>query len=192
MSNNTEEKNTCSPSLTFFVNGKKVCFNFLFIWIKITNSNLHWTSVCDFIALSCNTLKFVIIFPHKRSLGQGYVFTPVCLSGGGDVMMSLPAIDSTTPWTAPSMDSTPPRQDLPPDQHHPKQHHPWTAPPPPGQHYPLPVNKRAVRMLLQCFLVSNCLDWRAKSWPKWYPFALLTVQTYPFIFTHWGIFRISR
>ena len=43
----------------------------------------------------------------KRSLGQGNVFTPVCLSTGGrGVMMSLPVMDSTpctvpTPWTAP-------------------------------------------------------------------------------------------
>ena len=130
MSNNTEEKNTCSPSLTFFVNGKKVCFNFLFIWIKINNSNLHWTSVCDFIALSCNTLKFVIISPHKRSLGQGNVFTPVCLSRRGR------CYDVTSCYR----------------QHHPPgQHHPWIVPlpdrtslqtapsqtaPPPGQHHP--------------------------------------------------------
>ena len=79
----------------------------------------------------------------KRSLGQGNVFTPVCLSTGGTgVMMSLPVMDST-PCTAPT---------------------PWTAPPhttpTSGQHHspPLPVNKRTVRILLECFLVKNCAN----------------------------------
>ena len=87
-------------------------------------------------------------------------------------MVSLPVMDST-PWTAPPPDSTTPQTTSPPRQHHPldsarpqhpPQHHPQTAPPPrqhqppdstdPRQHHP---NKRAVAILLKCFLVSGTL-----------------------------------
>ena len=39
----------------------------------------------------------------QTKLGQGNVFTPVCPTGGGGVMMSLPVMDSTPP---PAKDST--------------------------------------------------------------------------------------
>ena len=55
----------------------------------------------------------------------------ILFSGGGGVMMSLSVMDSTS-CTA----------------------HPWTPPLPPGHHYPLLVNKRVVRILLECCLVS--------------------------------------
>ena len=75
---------------------------------------------------------------RKQSLGQGNVFTPVCQyfcsQVEGRAMMSLPVMKSTpldsttldstpstrhtTPWTAPSLDSTTPGQ-----------HPVWTAPP---------------------------------------------------------------
>ena len=72
-----------------------------------------WRSIC-------------LIFPaRKRSLGQGNIFTSLCLSTGCgcyDVTSSYgqhPA-DNTTPWTAPA-----------------------------------PGNKRAVCILLECFLLSS-------------------------------------
>ena len=41
----------------------------------------------------------------QTKLGQGNVFTPVCPTGGGGVMMSLPVMDSTPPplRTAPTL-----------------------------------------------------------------------------------------
>ena len=53
-------------------------------------------------------------------------------------------LDSTTPWTA-----------LLPGQHHPlNSTSPPTAPP------SIPANKRAVRILLECFLVKTKLQWK--------------------------------
>ena len=69
----------------------------------------------------------------KRSLTQGNVFTPVCLSteGRGGVMMSLPVLDSTSPLNSTAPDST----------------------------STLLVSRRAVRMLMECFLVLTCVSY---------------------------------
>ena len=69
---------------------------------------------------------------RKRSFGQGYVCIPVCLFTGG--WGGLP-----TPGCRPTLDTDPPA--------------PWMQTPPPR--YGQQVNKRAVRILLECILVHH-------------------------------------
>ena len=82
-----------------------------------------------------------LITDRIRSVGEGYVFTSICLSTGGG--FAIHPLGQT---------------------HHPQTHHP----PPPGKTPPPwapptwirqdTVNRRSVRILLECFLVSdtNC------------------------------------
>ena len=83
----------------------------------------------------------VIVTARKRSLGQGNVFTPVCLSTvEKGVMMSLPVVNST-PWTAPPSppppldNTTPPLPDSTPPPGQPdsttQRHHTLDSTPPP-------------------------------------------------------------
>ena len=95
------------------------------------------SQVCCFPAHVISTYIFTA---RKRRFGQGNVFTPVCLC----LQEETRCCDVTScygqhpyPWTAP----------------------PLTVPPPSptGQHSPPPtVNKRAVRILLECVLVILC------------------------------------
>ena len=90
---------------------------------------LHWVS---------------IVTARKRRLGQGNVFTPVCDSfcsqGREGCYDVLSVMDSTSPgphhWTTPRI--LPAETSLDPL--------PWTAP-------SSPINKRPVRILLECFVV---------------------------------------
>ena len=84
-----------------------------------------------------------IFTTRKRSLGQGNIFTPVCLSTGGaggrrccDVTPCYRQ-QPPPPWTAPF---------APDITFHPGPHSQTT--PPPGT-----VEERAARILLECFLV---------------------------------------
>ena len=83
-----------------------------------------------------------IITARKRSLGQGNIFTPVCHSvHGGGLPQCMPG-------------------NHPPDQAHPPgSGPPDQAPPPPQTRHPQSmlgdtVNARAVRILLECKLIS--------------------------------------
>ena len=73
-----------------------------------------------------------IFTARKRSLRQGNVSTPVCLSTGGRECYDVTSCCGQ-------------HLPLPPGQHP----SPWTAPP-----QPTPVNKLVVRILLECFLVN--------------------------------------
>ena len=107
-----------------------------------------------------------IVTAHKRSLGQGNIFTPVCqsfCSQGG-----VPGqVHSPGPGT-PSGPGTPPHQvHHPPDQVHPlgpgtppwtrytshDQVHPWDQVHPRAVHAGDTGNKWVVRILLECILV---------------------------------------
>ena len=87
-----------------------------------------------------------IFTDHKRSLGQGHIFTPVCDSVHRGVVSSPLHVGI---HTSPGIQ--------PPGRHHPGRH-------PPGQTSPWAdaprmlqdmVNKRAVRILLKCIIVKN-------------------------------------
>ena len=121
--------------------------------------------------LSMNTISTGLdddtgIFPaRKRSLGQGNVFTPICIVGYCDVTScsgqhspydSITTSQQHPNWTAPTPDNTHPPGQHPLDSTSPNsipwQHHPpWTAPthgqhPPPGQHTPLPCQEVPPRL----------------------------------------------
>ena len=87
-----------------------------------------------------------IITARKRSLGQGNVFTPVCHSvhrGRGSAQP--PALDADPPGVGQtSLDADPLGWPDPPDADPPGV---WQIPPPDT------VNKRSVRILLECILV---------------------------------------
>ena len=83
------------------------------------------------------TLRFTYL-PVATKLGQGNVFTTVCLSTGGclpQCMLEYPP---------------PPRG---PDTHPREQTPPWDQAPPPGSRLQHTVNERPVRILLECILV---------------------------------------
>ena len=87
----------------------------------------------------------MLFLPPANVVWEGYVFTGVCLSTGGWV--SQDALQATT---LPGMENPPPRMENPPG---------WRTPPdgepPLDGGTPPPVNVRAVRILLECILVSN-------------------------------------
>ena len=111
-----------------------------------------------------SSLTTLAIFTaRKRSLGQGYIFTPVCHSvhrGGGSASVYA-AIPTPRDYASPSPGTVHSPQDHAPARDH--------APPPgtmhlPGtMHQPPPqsmlgdtVNARAVRILLECNLSLVC------------------------------------
>ena len=115
----------------------------------------------------------------KRSFGQGNIFTPVCHSvhRGGVPDQVHPPGPGTPPWDQvhPLGPGTPPRTRYPPgirytplgprypplDQVPPGTrytHPPGTGYTPPGCKLWNTVNDRPVRILLECILVSLCLE----------------------------------
>ena len=80
--------------------------------------------------------------PRKLSLGQGNAFTPVSHSVHGEGVLWYHVL---------VMDNPPPEQHHSPS--HGQHHHPRHQPP------TFPVNKPAVRILLECFVVAD------KFWP---------------------------
>ena len=98
---------------------------------KVLNCVIHLS--CFWRVLSGSQANKLIVTARKRSLGQGNVFTPVCQSVcSRGVLWCHFCYGQHHP-----LDST-----APPD----------STPPPAGPH-PFPVNKWAVRILLEYFLV---------------------------------------
>ena len=111
-----------------------------------------------------------IITARKRSLGQGNMFTGVCLSTGGGVPDQVhprtrcppgDQVHPTGPGTPPGQGTppgtnTPPGPGIPQGQHPPDQVHPPGPGTPPMQSMlGDTVNERAVRILLECNLVPR-------------------------------------
>ena len=96
----------------------------------------------------CILLKCFLVTAHKRSLGQGNIFTCVCHSvhrGRGLCPGGLPDRDPL--WT-----------EIPLDRDHPDGEPAEQRPPdrtPPRAETPLYGGERAVRILLECILVNN-------------------------------------
>ena len=103
-------------------------------------------------------LLFRPFLPAATKLGQGNVFTGVCLSTGGVCLSACwdarpPRTRHTTPW-----EQTPPGADPPRSRPSPG---PGT-PPPLGIRRPHMVNERPVRILLECILVFIKSAWKWK------------------------------
>ena len=114
--------------------------------------------VCE-SKVSGRLFKQMIFTARKRSLGRGNIFIGVCqefCSQGGCMVLgvvSQHALRQTPPGTTQPLGSdTPPGPDTPRDYTHP----PGLSTPPPAQSMLQDtVNVRAVRILLECNLVSD-------------------------------------
>ena len=92
------------------------------------------------------------LLPATTKLGQGNVFTSVCLSTGGEGCLPQCMLRYTPPPGAdPPWEQTP-RPDTPPGPDTPRSRHPRTRHPP-GSRLQHTVNERPVRILLECILV---------------------------------------
>ena len=89
-----------------------------------------------------------IYLPAATKLGQGNVFTSMCLSTGGRGVC-LSACWDTPLGADPPPDQTPPQKQTPPDQTHPLDQAPPGPGTPPGSRLQHTVNERPVRILLQ-------------------------------------------
>ena len=125
---------------------------------------------------SCNGKvlgKMIVLLPPATKLRQGNVFTPVCHSVHRGCLTDTPGQTAPPPWQT-ALGRHPldrPRRQTPPGQTVPGQTPPWAETPrqtPPSAqcmlgYTPLPlysacwdtVNKRAVRILLECILAFN-------------------------------------
>ena len=105
-----------------------------------------------FALLHC--FQYVSLLPAATKLGQGNVFTSVCLSTGGRGVCLSACWDTPPPRTRsplPLPGADPPREETPPG--------PDTTTPgadPPGSRLQHTVNERPVRIPLECILV---LQW---------------------------------
>ena len=106
---------------------------------------------CSHVTESRPSPKFLsILLPAATKLGQGNIFTSVCLSTGGGVCLSA------------CWDTHPPRGRHPPRTRHPlgSQTPPRREQTPLGSRLQHTVNERPVRILLECILV---LCWENRS-----------------------------
>ena len=107
------------------------------------------------------SLKFLVT-ARKRSLGQGNVLTPVCHSvhGGRGSGQPPPSVGRLGGYWADPPDADPPRC-RPPRCRPPGCRPPWMQTPleldPSGCRPPLYINKRVVRILLECILVYSLI-----------------------------------
>ena len=105
--------------------------------------------------------------PAAKKLGQGNIFTGVCLSTGGRGVCLSACWDTHPPGNRHPPDLAPPPRSRPPRTRHPPgpetpqeqtppqtrhHHHPDPAPPP-GSRLQHTVNERPVRIILECILV---------------------------------------
>ena len=123
----------------------------------------------------------MFLLPAATKLGQGNIFTSVCLSMGGGVSASVHAgipippdqahapqeqTPLQTRHTTPRPGTPPPRSRHPPEQTPPRSRHPLEQTPPWSRHpleqTPPPrsrlqhmVNERLVHILLECILVNE-------------------------------------
>ena len=136
---------------------------------------LHWQLLFVFqlSLFSCHIKSFFL--PAATKLGQGNIFTGVCLSTGGawggwgegclpQCMLGYPLLEQTPPQEQtlplPPLEQTPPEQ-TPPGSRPPQEqtpppgadHPPGTRHTPPGSRLQHTVNERPVRILLECILV---------------------------------------
>ena len=109
----------------------------------------------------------VCSLPAATKLGQGNIFTSVCLSTGGVSASVHTGIYTPqeqtpleqTPQEQTSQEQTPPGSKHPPGSRHPRQQTPPGSRHPPGGDIPTgsrlqhTVNERPVRSLLECILV---------------------------------------
>ena len=104
------------------------------------------------------------LLPAATKLGQGHIFTSVCLSTGGEGVCLSACWDTPPRSRHPNREQThPPEQlsppsrpplgaDNPPEQTPHRSRHPIGADPP-GSRLQHTVNERPVRILLECILV---------------------------------------
>ena len=128
---------------------------------RIAMSSLRfgrWKSIKPILASRGNFYQIFIIFlPAATKLGQGNIFTSVCLSTGGR------GVCLSACWDIPPRPGTPrTRHHHPPgpgttttplSRHHPSP--PGADTPPPGSRLQHTVNERPVRILLECILVQQ-------------------------------------
>ena len=122
--------------------------------------NVSSRLVCIYFRASPDQ-NLTIFTTHKQSLGQGNVFTPICLSFCSqeeDVSAPLHA-GIHTPWADPPR-QTPPRQTIPRQTH------------PSPKILQDTINKWVVRILLKCILVAkftfNRVNWGKRLAVKLY------------------------
>ena len=99
---------------------------------------VHITTPYYSLITVCRKLFLKLYFYRPQRSCEGYVFTPVCLSTGGDL-----------PQCMLGYHPPPPRSSHPPSRHPPGAGTPEQAPPPPSRRLLL----RTVRILLECILV---------------------------------------
>ena len=119
---------------------------------------------CSRHATFCITWRVDIFTARKRSLGQGNIFTGICLSTGGGGLPDRETPWIETPWTETPLNKDPPWTETTPLD----RDHPWTW-------SPLYGKKWMVRILLECILVfswvfirgSRCEnELKSVQWPK--------------------------
>ena len=117
------------------------------------------------------------IITAATKLGQGNIFTSVCLSTGGRGVCLSACWDTHPPWEqTPSPEQTPLGAD-PPGADTPQEQPPPPEQAPPGSRLQHMVNERPVRILLECILVwqivcrklcGNERNWTKRDWrPTW-------------------------
>ena len=109
------------------------------------------------------------LLPAATKLGQGNIFTSVCLSTeGGGVSASVHAGMPPRPGPGTPLGAEPPGADTPQTRHPPEQTPPGPGTPrrsrsPPESRLQHMVNERPVRILLECILVRNWCPQRVDS-----------------------------
>ena len=133
-----------------------------------------------FLVYICRLQLHSLLLPAATKLGQGNIFTGVCLSTGGSASVHAgiypPGSRPPPPGADPLQDQTPREQTRPPEQTPPNQtplgadtppseqttpptRHPLGADtPPPGSRLQHTVNERPVRILLECILVKTEME----------------------------------
>ena len=128
-----------TANLEFFDLAPTAKLRFMRLWTEhdvLNATGGDWgTTTVDFIFTAC-----------KRSLGQGNIFAPVCHSvHGGCVCHYSPLVRHPPGRHLPLQENTHPSP--------PSRHPPGHTPPPPSSACWDTVNKRAVRIPLECILV---------------------------------------
>ena len=142
--------------------------------------------------------------PAATKLGQGNIFTGVCLSTGGgglpQCMLGYTPPDQT-PRSRHPPGPNPPRADTPPGTRPPWSRHPLEQTPQ-GSRLQHTINERPVRILVECILVAGIFlhdGWgMGGCWPfsfqwirHWVKVITMIFNTYAIVFSFGIIFTVS-
>ena len=115
---------------------------------------------------SVTKICILLLLPPANVVCEGYVFTGVCLSTGGERRPPWQGdphpLARRPPWQGDPQQGEPPGRETPPARRPPWQGDPPANRHPPGKETP-PLNVRAVRILLECILVSHSVEGRMQD-----------------------------